>query len=356
MKILYVTPRYYPHIGGVEYVVKSVAERLVKLGHEVYVITGEPNVNTCKEENINGVHIIRWPTWAPNEAYHVPKKAYKLKKILESLIKRSDIIHIHSVHAVLSYIAWGVLTKYKGRVKLVITPHYHGRGHTFIRDISWRFWRRCTMKMFKTADVIHVASVHEEFLIRKDYNVKSIVIEHGVDEDVLKYSWKPSDYILYAGRIERYKNIDRLARIVCILRDEYNYNLKLRIVGNGSYRNILRTRLDNMMLEYVIEDFKPRRTYLEILSQARLLGNLSMREAFSIVVNEANAMGVPTIIAKPWGINFAHRPRVLVIEVNEDDRHIAKKICEFLERAREEPKPRVCTWDLIVRKYLSKLY
>jgi glycosyltransferase involved in cell wall biosynthesis len=34
MRIAYVAPGYSPRIGGVEYVVKSVAERLAKLGHE----------------------------------------------------------------------------------------------------------------------------------------------------------------------------------------------------------------------------------------------------------------------------------------------------------------------------------
>jgi len=37
MKIVYVAPGYSPQIGGVEHVVKSVAERLAKLGHEVTV-------------------------------------------------------------------------------------------------------------------------------------------------------------------------------------------------------------------------------------------------------------------------------------------------------------------------------
>jgi glycosyltransferase involved in cell wall biosynthesis len=40
MRIVYVAPSYYPWIGGVEYVVKSVAERLAKMGHEVMVVAG----------------------------------------------------------------------------------------------------------------------------------------------------------------------------------------------------------------------------------------------------------------------------------------------------------------------------
>jgi len=59
MRILYIAPSYYPHIGGVEYVVKSVAERLVKIGHEITVIAGEPEIDKPHEEEINNVKIIR---------------------------------------------------------------------------------------------------------------------------------------------------------------------------------------------------------------------------------------------------------------------------------------------------------
>jgi len=37
MRIVYVAPGYYPQIGGIAYVIKSVAERLAKMGHEVTV-------------------------------------------------------------------------------------------------------------------------------------------------------------------------------------------------------------------------------------------------------------------------------------------------------------------------------
>ena len=48
MKILYISPGYYPRIGGVEYVVKSVAGRLVRMGHEVTVLAGELDIVYCK--------------------------------------------------------------------------------------------------------------------------------------------------------------------------------------------------------------------------------------------------------------------------------------------------------------------
>jgi glycosyltransferase involved in cell wall biosynthesis len=38
MLILHISPSYYPHIGGVEYVVKLVVKRLAKKGHEITII------------------------------------------------------------------------------------------------------------------------------------------------------------------------------------------------------------------------------------------------------------------------------------------------------------------------------
>ena len=38
MHMIFIAPSYYPHIGGVEYVVKSVAERLAKADHEANII------------------------------------------------------------------------------------------------------------------------------------------------------------------------------------------------------------------------------------------------------------------------------------------------------------------------------
>ena len=37
MRVLFVAPSYYPHIGGVEYVVKSIAERLTRADHETSI-------------------------------------------------------------------------------------------------------------------------------------------------------------------------------------------------------------------------------------------------------------------------------------------------------------------------------
>jgi len=57
LKKTYGTEIYYPHVGDVGYFVKSVAERLVKKGHDVTVLCGESSIDNPREEWINGVNV-----------------------------------------------------------------------------------------------------------------------------------------------------------------------------------------------------------------------------------------------------------------------------------------------------------
>jgi len=59
MRIALVAPSYYPSIGGVEYVVKSIAERLARMGHEVAVVAGDSGAGEPREEEVNSVKTIR---------------------------------------------------------------------------------------------------------------------------------------------------------------------------------------------------------------------------------------------------------------------------------------------------------
>ena len=55
MKILFGTDYYHPSVGGLQIVIKEIAERLVKFGHQVTVATGK--MTNRKSLNINGVNI-----------------------------------------------------------------------------------------------------------------------------------------------------------------------------------------------------------------------------------------------------------------------------------------------------------
>ncbi|MEM1831035.1 MAG: glycosyltransferase family 4 protein [Desulfurococcaceae archaeon] len=353
MKLLIVSPSYYPNIGGVEHVVKSVAERLTKRGQEVTVLCGEPGIGNPREEWINNVCVVRWPVWAPGGAYHFPRMRSALEQWLLSTARESDVVHFHSVHSVFTLYSLSVLRK--SDVHRVLTPHYHGTGHTFFRRALWMVWRRYVRRALASVDVVHSVSMYEKQLLARDFGVKPVVVEHGVEEWILEVPWNPSGYAMYSGRIEKYKNIHRLANIVKHLND-VGLSLELKIFGEGGFKQKLKHYLDKLRIEYELKPPQHYDEYINYLSRANFFGLPSEREAFGQTVNEANAIGVPVVIAEPWGSNFRERTRTLIVNLRMSDEKIAKKIAAFLEEAREQPKPKVPSWNQVVDLYIKTLY
>jgi 1,2-diacylglycerol 3-alpha-glucosyltransferase len=353
LNIAFVAPRYHPHIGGVEYVVKSVAERLNRMSHDVTVLAGEPEVERPREEVVGGVRVVRWPTWSPGDAYHVPRLRGELRRVLLELARWADVIHVHSVHSIISMHALGVV---KGLdVRVIVTPHYHGTGHTLLRRLLWIPWRLYVRSLLRDC-IVHSVSRFEAKLIKRDFGYDAIVIEHGVDELVKSFTWSPEDYVMYSGRIERYKNLDLLARIVRKLNEKHGLNLRLRIFGRGPYRGRLERFLKELGVPFEIGDFKPYKEYIETLSHTTLFGLLSEREAYGQSVNEANAIGAPVITAKPWGLNFEGRPRTLTINLKWSVDRIADEVYRLLERAPKEKPVDIPTWEDITLRYVEELY
>ncbi|QOJ79273.1 glycosyltransferase family 4 protein [Infirmifilum lucidum] len=356
MRIIYVSPGYFPRIGGVEYVVKSVAERLASKGHEVTVVAGSPEAEAPGREEINGVEVLRWPTWAPGGAYHMPKATGKFAEAVAELCRGADVLHIHNIHAITAYYAWRGWRRCVGKVRLVVTPHYHRTGHTIFRRLLWIPWRTVVGRMLRSASVIHAVSEYEAMLLEEDFGVKPIVIMHGVDEDVLSYKWDPRGYAMYAGRIEKYKNIDLVAWVIAEMNRRYGTDLEFLVVGEGPYAERLRRNLERIGLKYSILPFQPRKRYLELLSHASLFMTLSRREAFGITPLEAVTIGVPTVITKPWGEHFKGIGRVLIVDADEPVSKLAEEVHRFLSQAKANANKRACTWDEIALEYIEKLY
>ncbi|MFZ8824194.1 MAG: glycosyltransferase [Desulfurococcales archaeon] len=200
------------------------------MGHEITVIAGEPEIERPREEEINSVKIIRWPVWSPGEAYHYPRRRDDLRKLLREIVRDVDVVHIHSVHSIFTVFSALSIAKEARDVKIVVSPHYHGSGHTVLRSFLWIFWRNKVSKLLDKAEVIHAVSRREASMIKSHYpetSRKIIIIPNGVEEDVLRYKWSgyDSDYMMYAGRVEKYKRLDLAIKIA------RESGLRLMIIG-----------------------------------------------------------------------------------------------------------------------------
>jgi len=294
MRILLITQTYHPHVGGVEYVVKSIAERLVRLGHDVTVLAGEPAASKPSEEEVGGVRVVRWPSWTPAGAYHIPKRRQELEEAIKKLAKDVDVIHAHNAHAVFTVWTAALAKRINPSTRLLFTPHYHGGGHTAVRRLLWIPWRRYVARLVETADAVHAVSPREARLIERHYPAarsKIVVIPNGVEEDVFNYRWQgaDSDYMIYAGRVERYKSLETAVDLA------KEMGLKLLIIGRGPHKEKLKKYAQRRRAAVEFLDPQPRERYLQLLAGARYAINPSRHEAYSVFVAEALATGVPAV-------------------------------------------------------------
>ena len=289
MKILQVSPLYYPFYGGVEERVKNLSENLAR-NHEVTVFSCDPSGKLPGEEIINSVTIRRFHCLAPGNAY------YYSRDMLREL-KRSyfDIVHAHNYHAFPLY-----LSRYTKRKRLIITPDYLGHGHTFFHNFLLHIYRPFGKRVLNEADGIIAVSNYEKELLLRGFTLdetKIRVIPNGINPAELSVSSKVNrepKTILSVCRLEKYKGVQDIIRVLPLLPDDY----RLEIVGTGPYHK----KLANLVKKLGINDRVsfhhnlPRDVLMEMYARAGIFILLSRYESFAIVIAEALASKTPCIV------------------------------------------------------------
>lgn len=92
MKILTVLTYYRPHTSGLTIYVERLAKSLVKLGHEVTVLTSQYEKDLPREEIVDGVRIIRVPVlFRISKGVIMPTFGWLAWKLVYS----HDVVHLH---------------------------------------------------------------------------------------------------------------------------------------------------------------------------------------------------------------------------------------------------------------------
>lgn len=352
MRIIQVCPRYYPDIGGVETHVGEISERLVKEGFEVEVVCTDPTGNQQKEGIINGVKVRRFRSIAPGDAYFLAPQIYFYLEKAEC-----DLIHAHNYHALPAFFA--ALAK-KDR-KFVFTSHYHGRGHTALRDALHKPYKIIGSRIFRDADTVVCVSLYEKGLIEANFGIreeKLVCVPNGINLEEFKVesSVKNSETILYVGRLERYKGIHHIIRALPYL-DGY----RLVIVGKGPYEGELRRLALGVGVNERIEWLKdlPREALLGQYKSAGVFVLLSSFEAFGITVVEALASGTPCILAEKGALKeFVDDKTCFGLKNPENVEELAEKIAEVSGQNinfSDLAKDKLMSWDEVADEY-KKIY
>lgn len=334
MKIAQLCHRYHPHVGGVERHVQEIAERLAG-DHEVEVISADLSGSLLGTDEVNGVTVTRFRSFSPGDAYFIAPQIY-------NYIKKSDfdVIHAHNYHALPAFFA---SLSCQDKI-FVFTPHYHGKGSTPFRDLLNRPYRRVGSRIFDRADKVICVSEYEKELVIRDFGAghKVEVIPNGINLEEIRAAepfQRDGRLILYIGRLDRYKMVDRVIEAMEFLPQDYHFfiggagehSVELhRLIEEAGLRERVR------LLGYVSEEEKYR-----WMKTCDLFINLSGVEAFGMTVLEALAAGAPAVVNSAGGLSeFAVKFR----EVKSIDADLAPP--EALARLMEESVGRGVQEDL----------
>ena len=295
-KILIVTPRFPPDIGGIETVVFKQSMALSKLGHDVRVITTTNDKGMVGQEDIDGLKVNRYLGFSPKGAYFFSRG---LSKAVRNFSGEYDIVHAHNYHA------FPALSAFKNRTKarFIITPHYHGGSHSKFRNFLLKPYKFFGRKMIGGADAVVCVSNSEKELLEGDFSLpKTWINYNGVEfsdfpEELDESVNGGSKSICSVGRLERYKNIDAIIRAASGVRAKLGNELVLNIIGNGPDKG----RLEGLVEELGMDDcvhfhgFIEEREKLELMKNSSCLVTLSSHESFGLTIVESAKLKVPVV-------------------------------------------------------------
>ena len=305
MHILQVTPYFYPHFGGVESHVLGLSENLIKLGHEVEVVTSRYS-RMPEIERLNGIKITRLPQWI--NMYNTP-----VVTSIQSFVRRShaDVVHVHSPPPFTErFAAKGAKESNK---PLVVTHHCDLELKGMFGNIAVNLYQSMLGEYpLKTADKVISTTKSYASTSRSLWDIDVDVVPNAVDISRFnpnnegkfireKYAKDEEPIALFVGRLVPHKGIGILIRAI-----NQTENGKLLIVGDGPYLSWLKKLTKKMNLEERVVFVGPISDYwlpaYYAATDVVILPSTSRLEAFGIVGLEGMASGKPLILSDIPGV------------------------------------------------------
>lgn len=365
MKIVMITPSFYPVEGGLERHVYYLSKELIKKGHEVEVFTSDRNRKQrikLKKEIYEGIKIRRFKTW-----FNLGDFASFFPGIFKAIKKSdADVFHFHNFRHPHHL---GVFFTKK---PCLLTPHWpnypKGLRINFM-DLFANSFDLLLGKFFlnRFDKIFSITDLETNWFVKK-FNIskeKFRVIPNGVPKDYLtlrdpkifrkKYNIEDKDFVVLSlSRIHKSKGLDLVIKVA-----RYFPNVKFVIAGvDGGYLNELKNLKENLKVDNIIFIGEvPEELKLNALSSCNIFLFPSHYEGFGIVVLEAfsqkacvlssDAGGLPWVIDNA-GLTFKDndikdlRKKLGILVQNKGLRDKYSKLGH--ERAKD------FTWDNIVAK------
>ena len=336
MKIIQANKAYSPHIGGIETIVRQLAEGFAqKDGIESKVIVcNDYNYGSC--ETLNNVHIKRTATYARVASLPI-NPAYPYQLLSES----ADILHIHEpfLIAPATYLAFRSLARKRFK-RLVVWWH----SDIIKQQSISKLYLPLQKAILREADAIIVATPNhiDSSTVLGEFRSKCHAIPFGIDlprfrmnsECQQKVSAIKEKYgkpiILFFGRLIYYKGAEYLIEAMNSIPDAH-----LVMVGKGTLRESLELMANKGIGNISFIPYLSEEDLVAMYHACDIfvLPSVENSEAFGIVQLEAMACGKPVISSDlPTGVTYVNQDGVTGLVVKKrSSQELVKAIKYLLE-------------------------
>ncbi|MEM3697188.1 MAG: glycosyltransferase family 4 protein [Candidatus Bathyarchaeia archaeon] len=309
MKVLMVTPFYYPVLGGSETQIENLSLELNAIGISTDIMTfslnklGNP-LPFGKTEKINGLTVIKIPAVNPlPPKLHHNKINFMVNFIpgkFAHILDEYDVIHFHN-ETDLSFPAFSYAIS-KPKV-----------FHLRCLNVTYFIFKRnfvCRHMLKNIADIYIAQSAYVSRLLLDLGMPKGRIriIPNGIDTSKFKPGNKErsENTLLYVGRIEEYKGLHILLKALECVSTPVRLSIIGPLVRDPTYYKKVFDLINkiNEKTRHKVTYLGPKRPeeILEYYQTASIVVVPSLSESFGNVVLEALACETPVIASKVGGI------------------------------------------------------
>lgn len=376
MKIVQLVPYYLPYNGGQEVFISNLSKQLVKLGHEICIVTSD--FPKSKPDIFDGINIIRYKCIArPLRNPITPGLFKSYKKMV-----KYDVIHTHNEHSFAAMVA--AIFRTHNNKPLIITSHGQLKFDNNFANMLERLYNKYIgYRILQLSDAVVALSLSDkQYISSLGVSPEKIrVIPNGIDPVELNQIYSSdlslnhqlneflntkNKIILFVGPIIQRKGIEYLIKSIPYIMKDKKYNdVGFVFTGTGDFMNKSKRLCNHLKVNKFVyfTHYLKRDELLKVYSSSDLFVLPSLSEGLPTSILEAMYFGLPVVATEIPGVvdhfkNFALLiPPKNEIKLAEAITELLKddELCKKLSKIGKELIDASYTWDAIARRY-EKIY
>jgi D-inositol-3-phosphate glycosyltransferase len=300
-RALLVAHHYPPHIGGLGIVVQKQAQSMAENGYQVVVLTTKYEQSPQEDGARTGIQVIRLPcSWILQNLFSIPFPLFSPRLVSETWrqVKRADVVHIHDVFYINSWVA-GLLAVLARR-PILLTQHVAMVDHSsslvmFIQRLVYGTMGRWIFSKARSI-VVYNQNVHAFLRSEGVPETRILFMANGID--TIKFCPATQDERIAIRRSFGLPQDRRLALFVGRLVEKKGYQILLEardpaydlvFVGPGTIPRDGRTQGVHW-----VGPLDQAQT-CELYRACDLFAFPAIGEIFTLVMQEAMACGLPVV-------------------------------------------------------------